>query len=1584
MTDKPILFVDADFINDLFGRGSNFNTSIGYQALDDLVTKYDIRITSTVFSEIDTASPYTGMTTWFTNNNITQYDTSAFDNLIGDKGERSIAAVLDPNYVDADLGTTGLHDTNLPDLSDTDNLQIATRDQSFFSTETSGQNTRSTQIIMEDGLVDGSLSLESYDNIYTNNNGDFSGSGTSPIKTSTNATIDRLNNNGITSQAFPDGTLDVNGKTFSSIGDFFSKTIDVGGKILTPLGIIIAVDAASNLAQAGDYDGALNILAEFGVGEIAGTAGGALSGAVLYKILQGVAIHPYAKAGLILAGALGVGFGTDAAAQSLYQDSIQKLQDLDIIPESLLNDLLDRNLSDTSYVDDSDMDLVPSWYLSQQTWFGVEVTGWWDPLVINLDGDAYNADITNDQRVYFDIDGDGIGEAISWVAADDGFVVRDLNGNGYIDDITEMFGNDQVDGFTALSALDADSNGVVEGAELAGLQLWQDINQDGISQAGELSDLSTHDILSIDVSNVTATGQIEGVTHTGSGTTSTGTIEVYNTNFAVNQSNSRYTAEYDLDPRTIFLPTLRGYADLPDFHVALSLDNDETDPNSLMSLMLNISGYSMTEIFENWNSVVSTIEQAMFRWAGVDGIDPASRGEFVDDARQLEFIEAYFGEAFVDRNEWGTNPGEVQANGIRDLWEGDLFAGLVANVLTQMSAGQLLEGGQYYLSGDNSSFTSISLSAVDDLEAAAIALPDTAARHDFWVGVAGFYNMFRASGSGGGGSYIIDGSDLTYLDNAIQASDATLDWATISYDYENPEGDTIIGTAGVDDATVDAIYGGTIEADTISGLEGADVLYGGLGNDVLYGHSEDGVGDDGAADELRGEEGDDVLYGGDGDDDLRGDAGNDHLIGGNGNDVLRPGANSSQDLLEGGAGDDLYIIPISSSGFKAQNYVLDTSGVDTIDIGTVQSFDDTNFKRVGDTGLQLKFVYLPSGDQKTVIIANQLQDTNYTQAIEYITYKIGSTTHTLDLINYLNNFAGTMETRGTANDDVINGILIGNQQDLIYGDDGNDIISGDAGNDELHGENGHDTIYGGDGDDLIYGEGGIDVLYGGSGNDTLIDNGFSSGGGTLYGDEGNDTLTGGEKAYGGVGDDTVNSYNAYGGAGNDVVTGIRVVDGGDGDDQLISGTIGGYTDETTYIASSGHDTIQDIGNSLDDKIVFGPGVTLQDLSFERVGTDYRDLRITHPTGSITVLDQYDISLPYGVTHAIEQLEFDNGSIVNIQDIAITTNLTNQDDTIDYDYIGKSIDVIHALDGNDTLTTGSLSDTIYAGAGDDIVYAQSGDDIIDGGEGYDILYGGYDSDTYVYGAGGDFIRDDNGTGDKILFTNVSDINEIDMWHDGSGNLKISDGTLDHFTVDNQFTNSSNVVELIELSDSNQHSITGSNFAIETRGTSGDDTLDGIIDTSLASENDTIYGFDGNDNLNGYRGNDKLYGGAGNDYLEGGRHNDILDGGDGDDVLHGGDTASSYHGIDTFITSAGNDTIVSYSTSGSDQKRLRFTDGDTDSDLVFERTGANDLTVHHGTGTILVQDQFISKGVDYFQYNSGGSITTVHRTVMTAAR
>lgn len=82
-----------------------------------------------------------------------------------------------------------------------------------------------------------------------------------------------------------------------------------------------------------------------------------------------------------------------------------------------------------------------------------------DPLVINLDTDMASL---SDQKFEFDLDQDGILDSISMLQSGSGYLALDKNGDGIINDGSELFGTSSGDGFYDLSMYDEDGNGWID------------------------------------------------------------------------------------------------------------------------------------------------------------------------------------------------------------------------------------------------------------------------------------------------------------------------------------------------------------------------------------------------------------------------------------------------------------------------------------------------------------------------------------------------------------------------------------------------------------------------------------------------------------------------------------------------------------------------------------------------------------------------------------------------------------------------------------------------------------------------------------------------------------------------------------------------------------------------------------------------------------------------------------------------------------------------------------------------------------------------------------------------------------------
>jgi len=140
------------------------------------------------------------------------------------------------------------------------------------------------------------------------------------------------------------------------------------------------------------------------------------------------------------------------------------------------------------------------------------------PVVLDLGGDGIDLVSLQSSDIHFDVDGDGQLERTGWAGADDGILALDRNGDGVIGDGSEISFVQDLEGATTdmegLVAFDSNGDGQLSALDEAydEFLVWQDRNQDGISQADELTSLADAGIAAISL-DLESTGQsTEGAT----------------------------------------------------------------------------------------------------------------------------------------------------------------------------------------------------------------------------------------------------------------------------------------------------------------------------------------------------------------------------------------------------------------------------------------------------------------------------------------------------------------------------------------------------------------------------------------------------------------------------------------------------------------------------------------------------------------------------------------------------------------------------------------------------------------------------------------------------------------------------------------------------------------------------------------------------------------------------------------------------------------------------------------------------------------------------------------------------------------
>jgi hypothetical protein len=422
-----------------------------------------------------------------------------------------------------------------------------------------------------------------------------------------------------------------------------------------------------------------------------------------------------------------------------------------------------------------------------------------DPLAVDMNGDGHITQ-TPANAVYFDIDIDGMKEAVSWVGAEDGLLARDVNHNGRIDNASELFGSATQNGFSKLAELDGNHDGQITAADaaFAELKVWQDKNQDGISQADEL--LSVQDDLFF-ISLPTA--DVPSGSGTANITAAIGQLRMENINLTTDQMNTVYGGDGQLTFAALALPELRGYGNIPNLSIAMSLNP------VLLTLAQEIAAQPIATIAQNFSAVRAQFDTLLYTWAGVQNIAPDSRGVFLDDARKLSFIENLLHQNFLQyRTSGSVEPLSLPAAAIEHIYD-DIREQMLGRFLMQSGADQLYDTAAAYdrladmMVWDGTPHLNAAFLDALGVQGASVAVPSA-----FWAGIAYMIDATHTAASTGTGQGFatLTADERTMLDHATHLSDVNLQWQTVQENYLlllpaapvvlGAGSDMIFGTAG--------------------------------------------------------------------------------------------------------------------------------------------------------------------------------------------------------------------------------------------------------------------------------------------------------------------------------------------------------------------------------------------------------------------------------------------------------------------------------------------------------------------------------------------------------------------------------------------------------------------------------------------------------------------------------------------------------------------------------------------------------------------------------------------------------------------
>ena len=427
-----------------------------------------------------------------------------------------------------------------------------------------------------------------------------------------------------------------------------------------------------------------------------------------------------------------------------------------------------------------------------------------DPLVLDFDKDGFET-VSADSGVYFDEDAKNLVEKTAWVSPDDALLAIDINGNGIIDDGTELFGNstkmpdgsNATGGFKALSQYDSNSDGVIDEKDSAydKILVWRDINGDGISQKSELYHLRDLGIKSISLNVSQESGRnVSKVIYNDGSESKVGEF-IFDAHYYDTIEKNTISISEEIKK----LPDVRSMGMVESLHTCMEKDKTGV-----------LKGY--VEKFCRSNSKTekeNLVTDILYFITRAVNVSENSRGGNIN-AKMLTVVEKLMGQSFNGTD--GKNPVNTAAPILKVMYN-DLYNAYYSmlNSKTQLAPYMNL----LYISKDESGKEIINTDMFD----AMINVCDNRGEDmSEIVGEMGRYIKYiNISDSDNFNRYLVKYiSNRKYLRAIVETSN-----------------NGIISSQG--DSNSNVLFGTDGKNDTIYGREGNDILVGGTGNDWLSG-----------------------------------------------------------------------------------------------------------------------------------------------------------------------------------------------------------------------------------------------------------------------------------------------------------------------------------------------------------------------------------------------------------------------------------------------------------------------------------------------------------------------------------------------------------------------------------------------------------------------------------------------------------------------------------------------------------------------------------------------------------------------------
>ncbi|MDD2776613.1 MAG: hypothetical protein PHU06_11715 [Gallionella sp.] len=630
--------------------------------------------------------------------------------------------------------------------------------------------------------------------------------------------------------------------------------------------------------------------------------------------------------------------------------------------------------------------------------------------------------------------------------------------------------NNQGFNVSTLTSRDSNADGQLTGAELTGLNVWRDLNENGLLDTGELNTLAQANIAQIKSADYGFYTQGNALARAGAAIAPLRPNELNGMPVAT-VAVSNYRTLRDTD--NIYVLSYASFINWAATQIKVNYLNqtyligtdgaDSFDANYYNYVGTPINVSILTNFLAGGgDDIFGGSTRADNLWGGL-GNDTAYGYAGDDRLYGEEGNDTLLGQDGNDYIDGGVGDDLLMGglgndmlfggDGLDELQGGDgldkLLGGMGNDRLFGQTGDDILWGG----AGDD---VLVGFTATNELKQT-LNVGET--DNDTLYGGAGSDNLY-----GGLGNDILDGGTENDLLSGNEGNDS-LFGGDGNDELQGGDGsDQLQGEAGNDklfgQVGNDLLWGGDgndilvgftasnelkqtlnvgeTDNDTLYGGAGNDFMSGGLGEDVLYGET--------GTDELQGGDGNDFLYGGEGDDRLFGQTGNDVLYGGDGNDIilgftagneLKQTLNvgeSDDDKLYGGAGNDILF------GGLGNDYLDGGAGAD----------------------------FMEGGQGDDTYLVNSVNDSILERANEGYDTVISSTNYILNTgIEELRLLEG-LDIHGTGN--ALDNKIIGNSRNnILDGVTGADVMIGGAGDDTYYVDNvGDQTVeLAGEGIDIV-------------------------------------------------------------------------------------------------------------------------------------------------------------------------------------------------------------------------------------------------------------------------------------------------------------------------------------------------------------------------------------------------------------------------------------------------------------------------------------------------------------------------------------